>query len=712
MDAAAEGNLEDEEIEVGSKGGLTESEEESVTGRPQKAAKVSKGGVGYESDEDARPDLRAGRGACLRYLCLYAYMVKVRHVSGDDWKKLCLFRDVAAAVVKWCDSADGEANLGLLDSLTVSEVGQFVEGMKEIWENRGKRILKFRAFVENQLQIRLPARDEKGSCLASYQKAKTGVLNLGAEESDSSLSSDSGESGESEGEKGKGKSGSTAGSTGKGKLTARRSGQKSASWSQGRDSDVDSDEERPKSRGGKGGSKRGGSSWEATVEQYLRGESSGSVEKGAGAAGGLKKAERLVVEKGGAGQKQKREGAGREDEGESWPAYTEEDAHAELFSSFPLEEEEGVEVTEDVARARAEAVLEELADGDGLQVVTLGGGRGQRQRTHRMYTYLDQFGRGLPVCSVFNRQEREEGVGRRVALGSGRVHQSVNRCEWSRQARSQLVLPIDLRGTQWASFCLAVLEGYFPIDHHDIKMIGSAGFQAAFAAAEADEWGVKKVGDIYILARVLTPEDSVAPRYVLDRNGEPRDYIHHAPRDTMRIVALLRECRRITMAGVWKLMLGADRVSAEVGRRVVGGVEVTLLRTPPEEGVVDASCLVDVMKRSGSRYEWGFLLRNAAGGMSIGEEGEGGGSFGRQQYLVPGVRDLEGLMHEQAVSRLVVTSIGREWQMNGGGRLIGSCRPGKRSCMCLAVAAVPVGGTVLYAWRGCQLVAMVWLERL
>ncbi len=316
-----------------------------------------------------------------------------------------------------------------------------------------------------------------------------------------------------------------------------------------------------------------------------------------------------MVERGGAGQKRKREGAVREDAGESWPAsslahageswpaYTKEDAHAELFSNFPLEEEEGVEVTEDVARARAETVLEALSDGDGLQVVTLAGGRGERQRTHRMYTYLDQFGRGLPVGSVFNRQEREEGAGGRVALGSGRVHQSVNRCEWSRQARSQLVLPIDLRGTQWASFCLAVLEGYFPIDHHDIRMIGSAGFQAAFAAAEADEWGVKKVGDIYILARLLTPEDSVAPRYVLDRNGEPRHYIHHAPRDTMRIVALLRECRRITLAGVWKLILGADRVSAEVGPRVVGGVEVTLLRTPPEEGVVDASCLVDVMKR-------------------------------------------------------------------------------------------------------------------
>jgi hypothetical protein len=86
-----------------------------VTGRLQKAAKMSKGGVGDESDEGARPDLRAGRGACLRYLCLYAYMVKVRHVSGDDRKLLRLYRDVAAAVVKWCDSADGKADAGVLE---------------------------------------------------------------------------------------------------------------------------------------------------------------------------------------------------------------------------------------------------------------------------------------------------------------------------------------------------------------------------------------------------------------------------------------------------------------------------------------------------------------------------------------------------------------------------------------------------------------------
>ncbi len=62
---------------------------------------------------------------------------------------------------------------------------EFVEGMKEIWDNCGKQIKKFRAFVQKELQIRLPVKDEKGSCLVSYQKAKTGVLNLGAEESDS-----------------------------------------------------------------------------------------------------------------------------------------------------------------------------------------------------------------------------------------------------------------------------------------------------------------------------------------------------------------------------------------------------------------------------------------------------------------------------------------------------------------------------------------------
>jgi hypothetical protein len=184
-------------------------------------------------------------------------------------------------------------------------------------------------------------------------------------------------------------------------------------------------------------------------------------------------------------------------------------------------------------------------------------------------------------------------------------------------------------------FCEAVLKGYFPIDHHDIKVIRSAGFLAAFEAAEANEWGVKKVGDIYILARVLTPEDSVAPWYVLGQSGELRYYIHHAPQDTMRIVALLLECRRITVAGVWKLILGPDSVSEEAGARVVGGVKVTLLRTPPKEGVVDSSCLVDVMKRLGFWYEWGVLLLNTAGGMDVGEEGERGGGVGVPSIWCP-----------------------------------------------------------------------------
>ncbi len=139
----------DAEIEVGSGDGRTESEEEGLPGRPRKSARTVKEDVEEESGEDARPDLRKARGACLRYLCLYAFLVKVRRVTGDDRKKLCLVRDVAAAVVKWCDSADGEADLGVVGSLSVGEVAQFVEAVKDVWDNSGKKIQGFRKFVKD-----------------------------------------------------------------------------------------------------------------------------------------------------------------------------------------------------------------------------------------------------------------------------------------------------------------------------------------------------------------------------------------------------------------------------------------------------------------------------------------------------------------------------------------------------------------------------------
>ena len=107
---------------------------------------------------------------------------------------------------------------------------------------------------------------------------------------------------------------------------------------------------------------------------------------------------------------------------------------------------------------------------------------------------------------------------------------------------------------------------------------------------------------------------------------------------------------------------------------------MTLLRTPPEEGVVDATCFYELAKRASGRYEWGFLLRNTAGGMGVGEGVEEGG---RRQYVVPGLRELEDYANEQAVSRLVVASAGRDWQVSGGGRLIGSCQVGE--CTCLAL---------------------------
>jgi hypothetical protein len=105
------------------------------------------------------------------------------------------------------------------------------------------------------------------------------------------------------------------------------------------------------------------------------------------------------------------------------------------------------------------------------------------------------------------------------------MHQSVVPFEWNEQARTQVVLPLNLRGAEWASFCSAVLEGYFPIKHPDVVKIGTAKFQAAYDGAEANEWGVKEVHGLFILARPLTPEDTVTPQYVLGWTGKPVHYI-------------------------------------------------------------------------------------------------------------------------------------------------------------------------------------------
>ena len=54
-------------------------------------------------------------------------------------------------------------------------------------------------------------------------------------------------------------------------------------------------------------------------------------------------------------------------------------------------------------------------------------------------------------------------------------------------------------------------------------------WQAAFHAAEADQYGVKEVQGVYVLARELAEEDTVCPRFVVDTEGEVCGYIHLHP---------------------------------------------------------------------------------------------------------------------------------------------------------------------------------------
>ncbi len=77
------------DIEDGAGVVSTESEEESSTST-KGLGKISgrQAAGGKDSDEGERPDLRTARGACLRYLCHYAFLVKVLGVTGDDWEWL------------------------------------------------------------------------------------------------------------------------------------------------------------------------------------------------------------------------------------------------------------------------------------------------------------------------------------------------------------------------------------------------------------------------------------------------------------------------------------------------------------------------------------------------------------------------------------------------------------------------------------------------
>ncbi len=159
--------------------------------RKLKRARSGAGKSGRAGPTDARSYLRASRGACLRYLCLYAYLVKYRDLTEGDRGSLREPQDFAATVVGWCDGTADAAYGEWLETLTVDEARATMHEIQQVWDNPRSGLKEFHEFVVETLQVGLM--EDKGGVTfqASYQDAPTGVLNLGEEESDSSSSSSS-----------------------------------------------------------------------------------------------------------------------------------------------------------------------------------------------------------------------------------------------------------------------------------------------------------------------------------------------------------------------------------------------------------------------------------------------------------------------------------------------------------------------------------------
>jgi hypothetical protein len=379
--------------------------------------------------------------------------------------------------------------------------------LNEQWNNWHGNMTGFRSFVVEKLKIAVPEGDARASYLKHWRTVGVGEVDLAVKnESDAgeysdeevdeisreaSSEEDGDDKGEREGKRGVGTSG-TAGSKAVRASTRPKGIVKGKA---GRDEDQQ-DQVFGAARGSssmtRAGTGRGGGSCAATAggkrtvrddeeersDDSLSSDSDGEEEEGKARSKSGCKSPRKKVRVAGTGPPKGGECVCSLDP--CWQAYSEEDADRELFHKFT---EDQVSVTEiDVAEAEAQVarLLEELSTGNGLKVEDMGMSEQQRRKACRMYSYFDSFGRGAPFGSVFHRQTREKGLGGRVELGCGRVHQSVNPLVWKEQARSELIIPVDTYGGQWPSFTAAVLEGYFPVDHADVKMIASAAFQHAY----------------------------------------------------------------------------------------------------------------------------------------------------------------------------------------------------------------------------------------
>ncbi len=87
----------------------------------RKRTRSGGGKSGRAGPTDTRSYLHASRGACLRYLCLYAYLVKYRDLTESNRGGLRELRDFAATVIGWCDGTADVAHGEWLEALTLDE---------------------------------------------------------------------------------------------------------------------------------------------------------------------------------------------------------------------------------------------------------------------------------------------------------------------------------------------------------------------------------------------------------------------------------------------------------------------------------------------------------------------------------------------------------------------------------------------------------------
>ena len=265
--------------------------------------------------------------------------------------------------------------------------------------------------------------------------------------------------------------------------------------------------------GGEGGERGTGSAGDAMVGQGGEGDDLEEVVVEGGRRPTSKRGTGCVGEKRGRRDGGKEGGPGKRiwgkgDEEEVSAVYSVQEVYGDLYGDAEL----------DVVRRRKCAGDEPIGDvletGSGFVVSEMRGGEGRHARIWAINNVLLGVGRAAIWSVLFSRTVVEKGDGGIVRGTSDRVFASVNVCSMERRSRTQIVL--SKRGTE-GLFLENVSQGLYVLSAPVWKLMETGEWQAAFHAAEADQYGVKEVQGVSVLARELAEEDTVCK---LDTEGE------------------------------------------------------------------------------------------------------------------------------------------------------------------------------------------------